>query len=214
MRPQVISTVTLTDDANGICIDQTTGAAADLVLNGVLVTAGVATIAEAQIVAIEGTGNNAGITFTVSGTDPDNNTVSEVITGPNNSTVKSTVFFKTVTQIAASAAVTGNVEVGALEADGAVTRSMRVNVKQRDFKLGIFTDINGTLTYTVEHSADDPADTYTTSYSTDATWRATTGLTTSAVTAEGNIAFPVQAARLKINTYTSGTTKLTLLQGS
>lgn len=214
MRPIVVTTITLTDDANGICIDQTTAGAANLVLNGVLVSGGVATAAEAQIVSIEGTGDNSGITFTVTGTDADGTSYSEAITGANNGTAVSVGFFQTVTLIAASGAVTGNVEIGWLATNGAVTNSVLVNYQQHDFKLALSVAISSgaTLTYTVQHTEDSPNDAYTNSFSTDATWRSTTGLTALTATDEGNIAFPQRAVRLQFTAYTSGTSTFTILQ--
>lgn len=214
MRPKTLSTVTLTDDANGIAEDQTTAGAADLSLDGALVSGGVATAAEAQIVSIEGTGNNSGITFTVTGDDADGTEQSEVVTGANNGTAVTAAFFKTVNQIAASGAVTGNVEVGWLEADGAVTRSLVTNWRSSPYNQSLFTVITGTLTYTVQHTEDAPEASYTNTFSTDATWRSTTGLAALTATDEGNIAFPVRAVRLIITAYTSGTTELTSIQSN
>lgn len=213
MRPISTITATLTDDANGIAEDQTTGGAADLVLDGVLVTDGIATAAEAQIVSIEGAGNSSGITFTISGTDADGNDQSQTITGPNAATVKTTAFFKTVSQISASGAVTGNVEVGWLEADGAVTKSIVTNWRQSPYNQGLFVVITGTLTATIQHTEDDPEGTFTNTFSTDATWRATTGLAAITATDEDVINFPVRAVRGIITAYTSGTLKLTTIQG-
>ena len=214
MRPKTISTVTLTDDANGIAVDQTTSGAADLSLDGALVTGGVATAAEAQIVSIEGTGNNSGITFTVTGNDADGQEQSEAVTGANNGTAVTVAFFKTVNQIATSGAVTGNVEVGWLEADGAVTRSIVTNWRNSPYNQALLTVITGTLTYTVQHTEDAPEGTFTNTFSTDAEWRSTTGLTALTATDEGNIAFPVRAVRLIITAYTSGTTALTSIQSN
>lgn len=214
MRPIIVTTAELTDDANGIAVDQTTGAAANLILNGVLVSGGVATGAEAQIVSIEGAGDNSGITFTITGNDADETEVSETITGAAAGTAKTTGFFKTVNQIATSGAVTGNVEVGWLSADGAVTKSARVNVRESNFKLALFVALSSgaSLTYTVEHTETTPEKVHANSFSTDAVWRATTGLTALTATDEGNIAFPVQAVRAKITTQTSGTIEFTTLQ--
>ena len=52
MRQKTLSTVTLTDDANGIAEDQTLGSATNFALDGALVSGGIATAAEAQIVTI------------------------------------------------------------------------------------------------------------------------------------------------------------------
>ena len=212
MKPKTFTTAALSDDANGICVDQTTGGAADLTLDGALVSGGVATMAEAQIVSIEGTGNNSGITFTITGTNAEGKTIAQAVTGANNGTAVSTFYYKSITQIAASGAVTGNVEIGPLAANGAVTPVHVVNWVQTPFNMAMFVDITGTVTYTVEHTEGDPQSTYTNSYSTDTKWRDTTGLTSLTADNEGNIAFPVRAVRLKLASGT-GTTSFTVLQG-
>ena len=212
MRPNSITLAALTNDANGICVDQTTGGAADLTLDGALVSGGVATAAAAQKVSVEGTGNNSGITFTIAGANADGVTISEVLTGANNGTATTTAYFVTVTSIAASAAVTGNVEIGWLSANGAVTKSFVTDWTQSPYNQSLFVK-SGTLTYTVQHTEDDPEGTYTSSFSENAEWRSTTDLTALTASNEGNIAFPVRAVRGQITAYTSGTLRLTSIQG-
>ena len=75
MRPQTITTLTLINDNNGAFEDQTTAGAADLNLNGVLVSSGVVfvygtanTVRQGQLFAIEGAGTNAGVDATITGT--------------------------------------------------------------------------------------------------------------------------------------------------
>ena len=118
-------------DTDGICASQTTSAAANLTLNGALTatingnsvyapsvsgTAATADGAWARKIGITSDGNDSGITFTITGTDVDGKALSETVTGPNSTTVYSTMStaanFKTVTKIATSAATTGNITVG------------------------------------------------------------------------------------------------------
>ena len=218
-----IDIAVLTNDANGIAEDQTTSGAADLSLDGALVSGGIATTTNstAQMVAIEGTGNNSGITFTITGTDPNGQAHSEVLTGANSGTATTTAYFITVSTIAASGAVTGNVEAGWLAADGAATQAIVMNWKQTGFNTGLYFDLTaGTMTLSAQFTPDlpDPAlrggTAYTNTYSDDADWRNVDGL--SAVTAddESNIAFPVGAIRF-IQTVGSatGAATVTVAQG-
>ena len=119
-------------DTDGICASQTTSAAANMTLNGALTatingnsvyapsvsgTAATADGAWARKIGITSDGNDSGITFTITGTDVNGKALSETVTGPNSTTVYSTMStaanFKTVTKIATSAATTGNITIGA-----------------------------------------------------------------------------------------------------
>lgn len=95
---------------------------------------------------------------------------------------------------------------------------IRVNWRgtQSAFALAIGVDLNpGVLTYTVEHTFDDPTDfTSSSDYNTNATWRATSGLTALTATGEGNIAFPIQAVRLNVTAFTSGSAEITVIQSN
>ena len=127
-------------DTDGICASQTTSAAADLTLNGALCAtvngnsiyapalgSAVSTTADAawaRKIGITSSGNDSGITFTVTGTDVDGKALSETITGPNAGTVYTTnstaANFKSVTKIATSGATTGNITVGTAAVAGDV----------------------------------------------------------------------------------------------
>ena len=66
----------------------------------------------ASTVTLTSTGNISGVNFTITGTDANGSSASEVIAGPNNTTVTTTAAFLTVTQVAANAAVSTNTSVG------------------------------------------------------------------------------------------------------
>jgi len=212
MRNLVANFTALSDDANGAFVDQTRATAGSLTLNGALVTDGVAVFAQAQKLSIEGTGNNSGITFTITGTDADGTVVSEVLTGANNGTATSVLYYKTVTSVVASAAITGNVEGGPLSTNGAVSRSLRVNGQQEDFKIGLFVLIDGTLTCSAQYAYEQPEDTYDISYSASADWRAVDSLSAISASAVSNLFYKTNAVRLLVSAYTSGTVRLTATQ--
>lgn len=81
-------------------------------LNGALVSGGVATIPTPRNITLTSTSNNSGITLTVTGTDVYGAAQTETITGPNNTTVNGAKAFKTITAVARSNTVTGNVSAG------------------------------------------------------------------------------------------------------
>ena len=205
----------LTNDPNGICEDQTTGAAGALTLDGALVSGGIATAAAGQIVSIEGTGDNSGITFTITGLNSEGNTVPQVVTGENNGTAKSTTYFKTIDSIVASGAVTGNVEAGWLAADGMAGGALPLNLYQTPFNISLFFDLTaGTMTLSAQYTADDPFATYASGFATEAKWWEVTGLSAVTADAVSNIAFPVRAVRF-VQTIGSatGTATVTAIQG-
>ena len=210
----LVEVLTLTNDDDGICASQALGAAGSLTINGALATSGVALWNRdtGQIVTVTSAGNDSGITFTITGADPDGTSITQTITGANAGAAVTTYFFTTVTSITASGAVATTVKVGVLSANLAVGRSLRVNGQQMNFKLGLFVDISGTCTYTAQYAYQQPEDTYAVSYSTSADWRSVDGLTALSADGASNLAYKVNAVRLKLTAYTSGTATLTATQ--
>ena len=63
-------------------------------------------------VSIKSSGDDSGVTFTITGTNYWNNAQTDTVTGGNNSVVTSTKYFKTVSKIEASGATDGVVTSG------------------------------------------------------------------------------------------------------
>lgn len=99
-------------DPDGVAASQTPTEAGDLTINGAKASGGVATFGAARQVTITSAGNDAGRTFTVTGTDVNGDALTEAVTGANADTATSTKHFKTVTQIAVDAATAGAVTAG------------------------------------------------------------------------------------------------------
>ena len=99
-------------DTNSIATSQTTAEAGDLVLTGTSVNDGSNMASTVTIKSL--TGDNAGVDFTVTGTDASGVALTETgITGPGTgATVTTTAAFLTVTQVAVDGAIPGTVEVG------------------------------------------------------------------------------------------------------
>jgi len=109
----------IANDRNGVCAAQTNSGAANLTINGALHssnTINFTTSAAEQprkVTIFSAGGDVSSITFTITGTDFLGVALEEVVTGPAaDATVTSSNFFNTITQIASSGAVTGNIEVG------------------------------------------------------------------------------------------------------
>lgn len=112
MQPIVISVGPLAAaSANNIALAQapTPG---NLVLNGTLVSGGVATLDTPRTVLITTTDNESTNKFTLQGTDWAGSPITETIVGPNNTTGASVLAYKTITKILNSGNVTANVTVG------------------------------------------------------------------------------------------------------
>jgi hypothetical protein len=101
-----------TADADGVCASQTPSGAGNLTINGALADSGAVTFDQPRQITVTGGSDESGKTFTVTGTDETGTAASEVITGPNATTVTSTGYFATISQIAVSAATAGAITVG------------------------------------------------------------------------------------------------------
>lgn len=212
MRPEIVSITGLTNSATAICASQTTGAAGSLILNGAAASNGVATLGAAQIVGIASSGNNAGVDFAITGMNADGKTISETIAGPNNGTVITTNYFKAVTSITTDAAVTQAVTVGALAADGGVSRTVCLNWRAQYFNVTF--DVNfsegASATAAVDVSYHDPND----PNELPMVWYQNSTIATTTADKAANIKDVTAAARLRITSYTSGAVKLLVSSGS
>jgi len=168
---------------------------------------GVAVISAAQIVTITSTGDDTGVTFTVTGTDADGRDQSEDVTGANAGAAATTGFYKTVTSISSDGATDGDIIIGVLDADGARGQMIPVNFRATDFSIGIGVVVTGTINYTVQHTFQDPQD-----VSITPTFFANIGLTSKTANDNGNYAFPVSAVRIIANSCAGGTASMTLIQ--
>jgi|TARA_R110000787_G_scaffold191581_1_gene302883 hypothetical protein len=227
MRPQVLTSLTLTNDANGIFQDQTTSGAATLTLNGALVESGIAycygaasdrNIHQAQLIAIEGSGNNSGVVATILGTGPGSEVTGEDLTLSNAGTATSAKYYKTITSIVVGGAVTGNIEGGWLSGstDPAVLLAFKCDYTQAPMNQSLRGVISSgaSLTWSAQYTMDMPQDDYgTVGFDNSAAWSDVDGMAATATTDQGNTAFPVTAVRLEINSYSSGTIKFTAIQG-
>lgn len=150
MRPIVITRQLDTDDANGIALAQQTAGAGNLVLAGALASGGVATLDTQRKVGIASAGDLSAITFTVYGTDGQNQVISESLVGPNNNTVSTILDFLTVTRVAVSAAVGTDVTVGTtgVGASFPIPLDLYLNPVNVQIKVSISGTANGTVQYT------------------------------------------------------------------
>jgi len=164
-------------DDNGICTAQTPAASGTLTIDGALTdsgayvpsqssTAATRNTAWARQIAVKSSGNDSGVTFTITGTDVNGKALSETITGPNAGTVYTAAtlvgLFRSVTKVEISGAGTGNIEVGTGAATGGVlyARPLGVIPYQSsivDMKLHMVEAFNSGTSDVVEiGKSDDP----------------------------------------------------------
>ena len=159
-------------DPDGICENQTTAGAANLVLNGALVDLNPAGAFDVYLagyssgiggvrIAIDSAGDISSVVFTVYGTDQDGVTRTETITGVTTTAVNSVTFWQTITRIAASAAVGSNVFVGPV--NQVITPSLVLNWRNDYPATFVVSGLTGTCQYDIEetnselNAATDPA---------------------------------------------------------
>ena len=143
-------------DADGIAASQTVSGAANVNLNGALVSSGVAVLDEPRRVLITNIGNDSALTFKVYGTNFGGHPITEVLQGTSGSTVASTVDFATVTRIATSGSTSASgITVGTNGVAG--SRWLRLD-NWADAQTAIQCNATGTVNYTVQVTMDDPND--------------------------------------------------------
>lgn len=148
-----------TADDNGICLTQTPAGAGNLTINGALATGGVATMDVARRVLITTAADETSKTFTITGTDWFGNTISEAVAGVDNTTTYTNADFKTVTQVAVSAATTGAIIVGT---NGVASgQPLPLDIYQRPY-VGLQVVVSGTINWTIQQTLDSPYVTDTT----------------------------------------------------
>ena len=192
-------------DRDGVCVAQQLAEAGNLVIAGALAAGGIATFGEQQRVTLYSAGDLSGITFTVYGTTTFGDSISEAVTGPNNTTVSTTANFKRVTRVAASAVVGTNVEVGN---SNALETPWVMLMQSRPLK-GISVELTGaTLTYEVQYAARERL----TDAETAVMMLADTSLTAKTANAGLVASIPWPMVRLKITGFAAGTATLRVIE--
>lgn len=187
----------------------------DLTLGGAFASGGVVTFPEATVVDFTSASDISDVTFTVTGTDSNGLPQAEAVTGVNNSTVSTTLLFKTISSIAVSTATTYTVET--VEVGNPDTPSFGAGVW---WPLDIYVpnqvttisvnELAGSITYSVEYTNEDPFDTSITQLAVAHPAAALTGATTSQ-TASTTVL--MRAVRVKFTAGT-GTARVTVVQQS
>jgi len=190
-------------DADGVCASQSPGED-PILINGALAAAGVATFGAAQLVRLTSGGNDGGITFTFNGTDADGNTQSQTVAGTNASNTDTTLYFKTITSITASAAVATTVVVGNLI--NSVSPTLKLDTGINPFNLSLLAElVSGTATFAADVTYGD--------YNPyPALWFEHATITGKSANFVGGQTTPIAGIRLRLTASSSGVVRLRCLQ--
>lgn len=191
--------------ANAVCLAQTKVGAGALTINGTTASGGVSTFSGNYTVSVASDGNDSTRTYTITGTNSAGDPLSETITGPNNTTVYTTRFFKTVTGVAVVGGGTvGTITVGS--GGASVTDTLPLDTYGRP-EISLQVVVSGSATWTVQQTLGNPWSGVAPDWfdHPDPNLVAQTG------NRQGNYAYVPAAVRLKM-TSGSGTATLTIVQ--
>lgn len=213
MRP-IVTTVGPLANASATNIRTASGVAGagNLVLNGALVSGGVATLDKARRILFTTTADETTKTILLSGTNWAGDLISETVTLVNNSTVASVLDYKTVTSAYCSATLTGNLSIGTNGVAGSPW------VRFDDYApngVAIQCTVSGTVNYTVQQTLDDPNSASNPVAPAAMTWVSSsdTSVVAATTTQQSNYNFTPVFARILLNSGT-GTVTATFLQAS
>lgn len=167
-----------------------------------------------QVTIISGASDESGKTFTVTGTGPNNEALSEALTGPTAAaTVTSTNYFKTISSVAVSADTTGAVTVGMTNTASSAW------VRFDDFapsNVSLQATVTGSATYTIQSTLDDPNDPISAIAPASVSFVSSsdTNVVAATATKQSNFLFAPKFMRTILTTTSTGSVRTTALQSS
>lgn len=170
---------------------------------------GAAVLSPAGRVTITPVGDESTNSFTITGTNWNGDTISEVLAGQNAAASTSVLDYKTVTSVVPENATAAAVEVGTAQSGG--SRWMRLD-SWANAQVGVQVNVSGTIDYSVEQTFDDPNSPTTPVAAADVTWLAgPTEITTESTAKISAFAYAPSFLRIVSNSG-SGTATLTAVQ--
>lgn len=148
--------------------------------------------------------NLSAITITITGTDADDQEVTEARAGPNANTVETATYFKTVTSISAGATLGANtMDVGWV--DEFVSQTIPLESYLHNETVNCQVDLTGTATYDLETTMSDLRASYSPPPSQDDyLWLNDANFTNKNASLQAKLATVARAVRLAVNSYSSG----------
>lgn len=152
-QPNVFTRVLAASSANNIALSQSPGAGA-ITLNGAAVVGGVATLDTQRRVLITSGSSDAGITFTVNGTNGAGFPISDTFAG-GAVTAQSNLDFKTVTSVTHTGSVASTITIGTSAVGSSLWQIVNWNPTPEN--VGFYIESRtGTTTFALEYTYDDP----------------------------------------------------------
>lgn len=186
---------------SAVAASQSNVGAVNLVINGSTAVSGVAILDSARQILFTFAGDEHLHTYTVTGTNVSGVTQSEVVTGTNGGTAVTTLYYKTVTQIAASATSTSTIQVGTNGVGATVPMIIDRFISATNITAAVVT--SGTINYSVQISYDDLAPAWDT-VATPPTWFSPVAFAQQSATTAGLIPMPITMVRLLQNSFSTG----------
>ena len=203
MRPITVTAGPLTaPSATNIRTASGVAVAGPVVLNGSLVSGGVATLDTQRQILFTTTADETAKTITLVGTNLAGAAIGEIITLVNNSTVASVLDYKTLISGSTSAALTGNLSIGTNGLAGSPWVALDPWAVP---PVGVQVDVSGTVNYTVQITYDDPNSPTNSVAPQNVAWAssADTNLVAQTATKIGSLANTPAFARLLLNSQTN-----------
>jgi hypothetical protein len=203
-------TISPQSDADGICESQTLNSSGtqNLNINGALSSSGIVSFDSPHLVVITSAGNDSSRSFTITGTDARDVSITESVTGGNIDSVVTTDYFKTITSISidgnSAAAVTVGVD-GRASSNWGLVDTTGVNIG-----FGCEMSTGATFTYSMQHTFGDTSKLD----ETDFYWFTHESLSGKTDSQDGNYAFGFSASRAIITSYTSGSLTVNMIGAS
>ena len=186
------------------------GSAGALVLNGTLVSNGVATLDVARRILITNAADETGKTVDLTGTDRAGNTQSETVTLGGIGSTASVLDYKTLTSAVLSANSAGNLSIGT----SGVAASAWVYLDPWALaNIALQMTVSGTVNYTVQTTLDNPNSTTNPVAMSAVTWVSSndTDVVGATATKQSNLFFVPSFVRVLLNSGT-GTVTMTVIQ--
>jgi len=156
----------------------------------------------AHFISLDSAANLSAINITITGTDADNQVISETLAGPNAAPTETTKHFKTVTAVSAASTLGGNqLDVG--WADTFVSKTIPLETYLHNGTVQAQVTLTGIAGFDIEDTMSDIRQSPQVEQA-DYTWLNDANFTAKSASLSAALAVVARAIRLVVNSYTNG----------